>query len=351
MDFEQNNLSGSPGPQQSQPISDIGRTRPAGKTSGGGTGWKIFLGIVLVLSILANIVLVMMLVGIVAILTSGKAGLLTEEVIRKGPSRNKIAIITVEGIIDSDQAQDVYAQINAVRQDRRVRGLIVRVNSPGGTISGSDQIHKEILKYRQEEKKPVVAFMQSVAASGGYYTSVACDKIIAEPTTITGSIGVISLYFVVQELLEHKLGILPVVVKAGAKKDWPSYFQAPSEEQLQYLQNKLVNPAYERFVQIVAEGRNATLTESQVRQLADGSIFGAQEALSEKLIDKIGYLDEAIELVKSLAGVEKAEVVQYRKPFSLAGLLRYHNENLLKIDSDTLYQFSTPQILYLWTAH
>lgn len=121
--------------------------------------------------------------------------------------------------------------------------------------------------------------MQGIAASGGYYTSVACDKIIAEPTTITGSIGVISLYLVVQELLEHKLGILPVVIKAGAKKDWPSYFQAPSEEQLQYLQNKLVNPAYERFVQIVAEGRNATLTESQVRQLADGSIFGIRRHL------------------------------------------------------------------------
>jgi protease-4 len=330
-------------------MSQIG---PAVKTKSSGTSWKIFLGIILAISVLANIALVLMLIGIVAVFMAGQRGLFTEEIIHKGPARNKIAVITLEGIINGEEAQNIYNQLNMARQDKRVKGLIVRVNSPGGTISGSDRIHKEILKYRQEEKKPVVAFMQDIAASGGYYTSVACDKIIAEPTTITGSIGVISLYFVVQELLKDKLGILPVVVKSGEKKDWPSYFQAPSKEQLQYLQDKLISPAYERFVKIVSEGRNATLTESQIRKLADGSIFGAQEALSEKLIDKIGYMDEAIELVKSLAGIEKAQVVEYRKPFSLASLLSYRSTgNSLKITTDSLYKFSTPQIMYLWTAH
>ncbi len=114
--------------------------------------------------------------------------------------------------------------------------MIIRVNSPGGTISGSDQIHNEIVKYRSETNQPVVAFMQGVAASGGYYSSVACDKIIAEPTAITGSIGVIMGYLVLQQLLEEKLGIQPIVVKAGDKKDWP----------------KLVPDAYRRAVAVYA---------------------------------------------------------------------------------------------------
>lgn len=332
MDFEQSNLSGL--------------AKPPSK----GTGWKVFFGIVLAMSVLANIALVLMLIGIVAIFTTGQRGLFTEEVIRKGPPRTKIAVITVEGIINSERAKDVYRQLKQARQDRHVKGLIVRVNSPGGTISGSDQIYNEILKFRQEEKKPVIAFMQGVAASGGYYTSVACEKIVAEPTVITGSIGVISLYFVVQELLEDKLGILPVVTKSGEKKDWPNMFRKPEEPELQYLQDKLITPAYERFVEIVVKQRSAVLSESRLRQLADGSIFGAQEALQEKLIDKIGYLDEAIELVKSLAGIEKAEVVEYRKSFSLASFLSYRSQNILKINRDTLYEFSTPQIMYLWTG-
>jgi protease-4 len=332
MDFEQNNLS------------------ELGKPPSKGTGWKVFFGIVLALSVLANIALVLMLIGIVTIFTTGQGRLFTEEVIREGPSRTKIAVIAVEGVINSEQAKGVYRQLKQARQDRHVRGLIIRVNSPGGTISGSDQIYNEILKYRDEEKKPVVAFMQGVAASGGYYTSVACEKIVAEPTTITGSIGVISLYFVIQELLENKLGILPIVVKSGEKKDWPSVFRKPEETELKYLQDKLITPAYERFVEIVIKERSSVLSENRLRELADGSIFGAQEALQEKLIDKIGYLDEAIELVKSLAGVERAEVVEYRKSFSLASFLSYRSQNILKINRDTLYEFSTPQIMYLWTG-
>ncbi|OHB57631.1 MAG: hypothetical protein A2173_10420 [Planctomycetes bacterium RBG_13_44_8b] len=351
MDFGQNdNLSGSGDSRSSDFVSPAGQAGYAVKPRGKGAGWKVFFGIILTISVLANIALVLVLFGIVAVFAAGQRDLLTEEVIREGPARAKIAVIAVEGIINSEQANSFYSQLKTARQDKHVAGLIVRVNSPGGTISGSDQIYKEIQKYREEEKKPVVAFMQGIAASGGYYTSVACEKIIAEPTTITGSIGVISLYFVVQELLEDKLGVLPVVVKSGEKKDWPSTFQVPTEEQVQYLQDKLITPAYERFVDIVVNGRNETLSEGRIRELADGSIFGAEEALKEKLIDEIGYLDEAIELVKTMAGITNARVVEYRKPFSLAGLLSYRSGNVLKISRDTLYEFSAPQIMYLWTG-
>lgn len=352
MDFEQNsNLSGPMQQGPSGPLPGAGQGGLGAEPPSKGVGWKVFFGVVLVLSVMANITLVLMLIGIVAVFATGQRALLTEEVIRKGPARNKIAVIRLQGVIYGEQAKEVYAQIKAARRDKRVKGLILRINSPGGTISGSDQIHKEILKFREEQNKPVIAFMQGVAASGGYYVSVACDKIIAEPTTITGSIGVISWYLVVQELLEDKLGVLPVVIKSGQKKDWPSSFRRPQEDEKQYLREKLLTPAYERFVEVVTEGRKASLTEDQIRQLADGGLFSAHEALKEKLIDQIGYLDEAIELVKSLSGIEKAQVVQYRRPFSLTNFLSYRKAKFPKIDKSTLYELGTPQVLYLWTAY
>ena len=351
MDFEQNNnLSEPTQPQPSQPIPDVGQSGPVVKTARKRTGWRIFWGIILALSVMANIALFLILMGVIAVFATGPRGIFTEEVIREGPRKNKIVVITVEGIIHGERAKDVYRQLKAARQDKRVKGLIVRVNSPGGTISGSDQIYREILKYREKENKPVVAFMQGVAASGGYYTSVACDKIVAERTTITGSIGVIFGHFVLQELLEEKLGIKPITITSGPKKDWPSMFKPFTEEQQRYVEDKLIKPAYDTFVQVVAEGR-PELTVDDVKGLADGSIFGAKEAKKEKLIDEIGYLDEAIELVKSMAKIEKAQVVEYRKPFSLAGFLSYRKPNFLKIDRTTLYELSTPQILYLWSAY
>jgi protease-4 len=340
MDFEQNE-------NMSQPI-EPGPVQPITGPSSKGTGWKIFYGIILALSILANLALFMILIGVVTLFATAQQRDIDEEVVRDGPRANKIVIISLEGIIQSEQAEDVYKQIKIAREDKHVKGVILRVNSPGGTISGSDQIYNEIQKYREEEGKPVVAFMQGVAASGGYYTSVACDQIIAEPTTYTGSIGVRMGYFVLEELLKGKLGVLPVILTAGEKKDWPSSFKEPTEEQLQYLRDRMLIPAYERFVEVVTEGRKESLTPDEVNELADGSILVAERAKAEKLIDEIGYLDDAIELVKSLAEIEKARVVEYRKAFSLAHFLTAESKGLFKFDRQTLYELTTPQVLYLW---
>ena len=352
MDFEQNN-------NQSVPIEPQTKNSSYGPGANGqimtqrrkGTGWRIFWGIVLALSVMANIALFLMLIGVIAIFATGQRGILDEEIIREGPSRNKIAMISVQGVIYGESASDVYRQLKVVRKDKHIKGVIVRVNSPGGTISASDQIYKEICKFREEENIPVIAFMQGVAASGGYYTSVACDQIIAEPTTITGSIGVISWYIVVQELLEDKLGIMPVTIKSGRKKDWPSSFRKPEPEEIQYMRDKVITPALERFIEVIAEGRKSSLTIEEIRKLADGGIFGAKEAKEEKLIDEIGYLDEAIELAKSLAGIDKAQVIQYRKPFTFRDFLSYRKTNLLNLNRATLYELGTPQILYLWSAY
>ncbi len=314
-----------------------------------GSGWKILWGIITALSVLANFALFLVLIGVVVLFAAGKERKFTEEVIKKGPRTARIAVISIDGIIDDQQAQNVYWQLKTASEDRHVKGIIVRINSPGGTLSGSDRIYNEILKYRSEEGKPVVAFMQGVAASGGYYTSVACDTIIAEPTTLTGSIGVIMGYLVLEQLLEEKLGIQPIVVKAGEKKDWPSSFQMPTEEQLQYMQQRIIDPAYKRFVEVVIDGRKE-LTEEDVNRLADGSIYWADEALEEKLIDDIGYLDDAIEKVKSLAGIEKAQVIEYHRPFSISDILAAKAKATTRIDKKLLYELAVPQVLYLWTG-
>jgi len=164
----------------------------------------------------------------------------------------------------------------------------VRIISPGGSVGASDRIHHEILRFRDKTSKPAVAFMQTLAASGGYYASVACDKIISEPTAITGSIGVIMNHLVLKELLEEKLGISPVVIKSGPRKDWPSVFSEVTDEQKQYVTDKLINPAYDRFVQLVVQGREMLTprdwTSFQVRGLV-GMIRRARKRIRSRQME------------------------------------------------------------------
>lgn len=311
------------------------------------TGWKIFFGIMLFFSVLANLAMVIILVATVAVFTTSTADGLIEDMVAPGPRGNKIVLIRLEGIITRELSDNIIDQIKSAKKDKTVKAIIIRTFTPGGSVFASDRIYNQIMKFRQQTNKPVIAFMEGLAASGGYYTSVACDKIIAEPTTITGSIGVIMGHFVLQELLEEKLGIQPVVIKSGVKKDWPSTFSQVTEEQKEYLQNKLIRPAYERFIKLIADGREQ-LTLDQVRLLADGSIYNATEAKDNKLIDEIGYIDDAIELAKTMAGIEKAYVIEYKRPFSLRTLLNSKTKIFPRLDRTSLYELTTPQLMYIW---
>jgi protease-4 len=317
----------------------------------GVSGWRILWGIFFGLSVLANVGFFLLLLGLIAVFATRQTRLQEEAVIREGPSDNKVVMINIQGLMYDEQAESVYRQLQAARKDRNVKGLIVRVNSPGGTISASDQVYQQIRKYRQDKGIPVIAFMQSTAASGGYYASVACDEIVAEPTAITGSIGVVMGHFVFGELLEDKLGILPVFLTMGEKKDWPSSFRPPTEQELQYIRERLLKPAYDRFVEVIQEGRSKVLSPSQALALADGSIYVAPQALEVGLIDKVGYLDDAIDLVKSRAGIQKAQVVEYRRPFSWFNVLGVQEtKSTFKLDRKMLYDLSAPEVLYLWGA-
>lgn len=314
------------------------------------SGWRIFWRIVLVLSVMANMFMFLLLIAVsaTAVLASGHDSFYLEETVAKGNKSNKVVVIRLEGVITGKTSNEVCKQIRAARADKNVKALIIRTNTPGGGVAASDQINHAITRYRNETNKPVIAFMQSVAASGGYYTSVACDTIIAEPTVITGSIGVIMQVLGMQELFEDKLGIKPVTIKSGEKKDWPNVFKDMTDEQKEYLEDKIIMPAYERFVKLVAEGRADVLSEAEVRILADGSIYAADEALKVKLIDEIGYIEDVINTVKSLTGLDSVHVVQYKKPFSLANLLGAETKLGLNIDMKMIDEAMTPRLQYLW---
>jgi protease-4 len=337
--------SATPPPREAPPYQAF--QRPPRRSS----VWRIFWGILFGLSLLANIGMFFLLIGAVAFIATGQVRHYETTIVRDGSPAHRIVLVNLAGIINDEQADEIYRQLKAARQDRNVRGLVVQVNSPGGTISGSDRIYQEIRRYREGLGQPVVAFMRGVAASGGYYASVACDKIVAEPTALTGSIGVIMSHFVFEDLLQNKLGIRPVYLTEGDKKDWPSSFREPTQEELDYLRERLLTPAYERFIEVVQQGRANTLSAAEVRRLADGSIYVAPKAVEAKLIDRVGYLDDAIATVTSMAGVQDAQVIEYRRPFSFMGLLSAKQASTLKLNRATLYELSAPQVMYLWSAY
>jgi len=316
------------------------------------SGWRILWGVFFGLSVLANVGLFLLLLGAVFVLGGAGAGR-GATVLREGPRSSRIAVVNIEGIIDDSQANELHRQLKAAREDASIKGLIVRVTSPGGTISASDRIYREIVNYRNEQDKPVVAFIQGMAASGGYYASVACDEIVGEPTAITGSIGVILSHFVFQELLENKLGVQPVFMTKGQKKDWPSSFRAPSDAELAYLNDRLLEPAYRRFIDVIKEGRGKVLTEDEILKLADGGIYVAEQAAAVELIDRTGFLDDAIAAVQTRAGIDKAQVIEYRRPLSFMDLLTAESRktSLLHLDRTKLFELGTPQVLYLWHGY
>ncbi len=321
---------------------------PTQKPKKKGSFWKIFFIVAFLLSVLANFFLFVLLIATSMFVSVGQTDSFVENVIRSGSSSKKIAVIRLEGIIDGKLSDMVKKQLDSAAKDDSVKAVILRVISPGGGVAASDRIHHQISKFRNNTNKPVVSFMQTIAASGGYYASVACDKIISEPTTITGSIGVMATHMVLKQLLEEKLGITPVVVKSGEKKDWPSIFSETTEEQKLYLQEKLVTPAYDRFVALVADGRK-DLSLQEVITLADGSIYGAPEAYNNKLIDELGFIEDAIAMTEKLAHIENAKVFEYTQPFTLSSVLGVQqSETIFNFDRKMIEKLATPQLMYLW---
>lgn len=201
----------------------------------------------------------------------------------------KISVINVDGVIANDANNDtIVDMLEDARKDPSVVGVIMHINSPGGSVYASEKIYKEINKLK-ETNKPVYAVMQELAASGGYYISAPCDKIFASNETFTGSIGVIMQSYSLEGLFE-KYGIKEQNITTGKMKDAGSPGKALDKEEREYLQN-LVDSAFARFVKVVADGRN--MSEADVRKLADGRIYDGSQAVENGLVDSIGDLEAA----------------------------------------------------------
>jgi protease-4 len=220
---------------------------------------------------------------------------------------DRIALVKLEGLLVS--SEHVVEELNDYAEDSSIKAIVIRIDSPGGGVVASQEIFNAIKSARREGKK-VVASMGTVAASGGYYVAAAADRIVANPGTLTGSIGVKMEFASIEKLLE-KIGVKGMVVKAGEYKDVGSPFRDMTEPEKKILQD-VIDDVHSQFIKAVAEGRN--LQEAEVRSIADGRIFTGRQALDLKLVDQLGDLTDSIKVAGDLVGIKgKPRVIEKRK--------------------------------------
>jgi protease IV len=225
-----------------------------------------------------------------------------------------------------------------------VAAIILEVDSPGGEVTAADEIHRELMLFKQSRKdRKMTVLVHDMAASGGYYISVPADRIIAQPTALIGSIGVLLQTLNIQGLSE-KIGVTDTTIKSGKNKDMLNPFHPVDPEQVALLQES-IDVMHARFVDLVAQGR--LLKKSDLKPLADGRIFTAEEALKHNLIDGIGYWDEVFDATCDLLGVEDILVVTYEVEKSLFDVLMGVRSPLPGLQS-LFSAAATPRRLYLW---
>ena len=274
-----------------------------------------------------------------------------------GKGRVKVVRIAVEGAIFRervdglfsssryDKVEDILRQVRAAQSDDAVHAILLEVDSPGGAVTPSDEIYRALNEFKASApNRKIVVFVRGLAASGGYYVAMAADRIIAEPTAIVGSIGVIMESINIKGLSE-KIGITDVTIKSGANKDLLNPFHDVAPEQRALMQ-KLIDDMYNRFLGIVAKGRGADV--ETMRPLADGRVFSAEEALQLKLVDELGYFEKALAATKKLLGEKSLRVIAYEEPsdfFSLFGASSGPQQLLHNLDPLRAERF---RMLYLW---
>ena len=229
---------------------------------------------------------------------------------------NRIALIRVEGVILD--AQTTIGDLKRFSENPLVKAIVLRIDSPGGGVVPSQEIHDAVKRVKNKSNKAIIASMGTVAASGGYYIAAATDRIIANPGTLTGSIGVIMEMANVEGLLK-KVGVEGIVIKSGRFKDVGSPLRKMSEEERKLMQS-VMDDVHQQFIQAVADGRSLEISE--VQPLADGRIFTGRQAKEARLVDELGDLDDAIHLAADIVGIEgEPKIVEPRRRFSVRELL------------------------------
>jgi protease-4 len=279
---------------------------------------------------------------------------LDEVVLEDNDSRNKVAVVGVEGIITSqfddggfDMIELIKEQLKRADDDKHVKAVVLKVNSPGGEVLASDDIARAIADFQQSSGKPVVCSMGSLAASGGYYVSAPCRWIVANELTITGSIGVIMHGWNYRGLMD-KLGLRPDVYKSGKYKDMLSGERSPDEipPEERAMVDGLITETFQKFKSVVAEGRTLAHKENgneghtlatNWTEFADGRVLSGRQAMNIGLVDQLGDYDAAVDKAIELAGLEDqtANVIEYQPRHELADLFRMFGKTdarTLKID-------------------
>lgn len=282
-------------------------------------------------------------------------------VVEKSPrwlEPNRVAIVDVGGVISSGQESpfawglttvaDVKEKLDRAAGDRHVRAVVLRINSPGGEVSASDALYRQVQGFRRETGKPVVACLMSMATSGAYYTALGADRVVATPTNVTGSVGVITRWLNVEGLFD-KLGLSARVIKSGEKKDIGSPTRPMTPEEREIL-DEVTEQMFDRFLDTVRENR-PRMTEEDLEIISDGRIVTAQQALELKMVDRVGYLEDALAEARRLAGIKEATIILYQaRPGYNANIYaqRADRADLLAQAAAQLLRWRDPAFLYLW---
>lgn len=318
--------------------------------------WILFTGLAggLLVSLIANAVLVQSLAREPA---RARRERFTEVVVG-GQGRDKIVLVPVRGLITFSDPRSIWEReslgkqvverLRAAGEDPSVRAVVLLIDSPGGGITASDIIYHRV-KELAGSGKVVVALLEDLAASGGYYVACPSDWIVAHPTTITGSIGVI-IQTLNLEVLMEKIGVREVTIKRGEEKDILSPFRDLTPPEREMLEG-VIDEMYRRFLDVVAEGRR--LEGDRLEAVAGGAIFTGTQALDYDLVDEIGYRETAVARARELAGIEEATVIEYQRVYSFFDIFRNRLDRGLSpaagFDFQELFQPQTPRLLYLWT--
>ncbi|MBW7956404.1 MAG: signal peptide peptidase SppA [Deltaproteobacteria bacterium] len=313
-------------------------------------------------SFLFLVFLLILVPGCVFITLPGP-GPLSEKVVG-GKGDDKVLLLDISGMLTDEKPGGVLGfetepnltarireELELAAADPRVKAVVLRINTPGGSVTTSDIIAHEIKRFKEKKKVPIVAGLMDLATSGGYYIASSADRIIAQPTAVTGSIGVVALSVNASGLME-KLGITNQTVKSGDMKDLGSPIRPMTVEERRVLQ-AVIDGLFERFLDQVIEGRPGRFTREELRAISDGRILTASQALEHKLVDSIGYLDDAIEAAKEAAGIKEAKVVTYAAPraykhniYSLAEPPKA-GISIVNIDTGLTRRFGM-EFMYVW---
>ena len=289
-----------------------------------------------------------------------------QEQVLEGEGEAKILLLDISGTITEKRSSGglglrqkaslvtrIKEELQKAERDSSIVGLIVKIDSPGGTVTASDIIYHELMQFKKRTKVRVVACFTGLATSGGYYIASAADELIAHPTAITGGIGVIAMKFNGAGFLS-KLGIQEETIKSGDKKDLWSPFRPATAEEREIIQT-IIDKLHERFVEVVLAGRMSSLSKGEIERLADGRIFTADQALEVRLIDRVGYLDDAVEEMKRSLKLDKAKVITYYRAGSYKRTIYYRfplasdeGINIVAINGDGLSISSGVRFMYLW---